>query len=413
MRSVVQYLMVTLAAMLLLAPSALAGQREGAFTLSPMVGYHVFEGDQRTDDSVSYGLAAGYNLTKNWAIEFDLRYTPTETDFDAGTNNFDVDVWTGSMNALYHFNPDGPFVPYVVAGFGGMVFDGGDSGVGDGGDDGDDDSDFMLNAGAGIKYFFTDDLALRLDARYVADLHSDRQYDQLPGSDDPDHNLIATAGLTWQFGGPPPAPAPPVDSDMDGVPDARDKCPGTPLGTAVDAVGCPPALPKPAPVVEKPAPVPPPPPAPDPCAGDDDGDGVNNCLDKCPGTEKGIVVDEFGCPVKFTLYVEFDFDKSEIRPQYHDKLKEAADFINKYPNTKFLLAGHTDSKGTDKYNQALSERRAASVKKYLVEKFGIGAQLLHPRGYGESRPIADNATDEGRQKNRRVEVICCVIIPAE
>ena len=79
------------------------------------------------------------------------------------------------------------------------------------------------------EYFFTEDLALRVDARYVADLHSDRRFDQSPGSDDLDNNLIAMAGLTWQFGGPPPAPAPPADSDMDGVPDSRDKCPGTPL----------------------------------------------------------------------------------------------------------------------------------------------------------------------------------------
>jgi len=159
----------------------------------------------------------------------------------------------------------------------------------------------------------------------------------------------------------------------------------------------------------KPAPVPPP----APVDGDDDGDGVRNSRDKCPGTEKGIIVDEFGCPVKFTLYIEFDFDKAQVRPEYRAKLQEAAEFINKYPGTKFLLAGHTDSKGTDKYNMGLSEQRAAAVKKYLVEQFGIAAHTLHPRGYGESRPIADNANEEGRQKNRRVEVICCIIIPEE
>ena len=405
MKLVMQSFYVAVAVMLLVAPAALAGQREGAFTLSPLVGYHVFEGDQNTDDAASYGLAFGYNITKHWAVELDARYTPTETDFDGG-DNYDIDVWTGSLNALYHFNSDGLFVPYLAAGFGGMVFE-----VDEGTGGRDDDEDFMLNAGAGFKYFFIDDLALRVDARYIADLHSDRNYDQGSG-DDTDHNLIASAGLVWQFGGPPPAPAAEADSDMDGVPDSRDKCPGTPLGVAVDAVGCPPAPPKPAPAPEvKPAPVVPPPP--DPCANDDDGDGVPNCRDKCPGTEKGIIVDEFGCPVKFNLQIEFDFNKAQIRPEYHAKLKEVAEFVNKYPDTKFLLAGHTDSKGTDQYNKALSERRAAAVKKYLVEEFGIAAHLLHPRGYGESRPIADNATDEGRQKNRRVEVICCIIIPEQ
>ncbi|MCM2265137.1 MAG: OmpA family protein [Desulfuromonadales bacterium] len=379
MRSVMQYLMVALAATLLLAPSALAGQREGAFTLSPMVGYHVFEGDQRTDDSVSYGLAVGYNLTKNWAFELDARYTPTETDFEAGANNFDVDVWTGSLNALYHFNPDGSFVPYVVAGFGGMVFDGGDTGVGDGADDGDDDSDFMLNAGAGVKYFFTDNVALRLDARYIADLHSDRNFDQDPGSDNVDHNLIATAGLVWQFGGPPPAPAPPVDSDMDGVPDARDKCPGTPLGTAVDAVGCPPAPPKPAPVVEKPAPAPPPPPAP-------------VVVPPAPIAKEII-----------TLNLLFDFDSAKIKDDMIPVLEQAKKILDEDPAATFMVMGHTCNIGTDAYNQKLSERRATSVKAWLVSN-GIATSRLEDIGYGEAKPKYDNKTKEGRKLNRRVEI---------
>lgn len=407
MHKAVRILLAGLAAVLLFTPSALAGQREGAFTLSPLVGYHVFEGDQKTDDAMSYGLAFGYNLTKKWGFEIDVRYTPAETDFKTGDNQ-DVEVWTGSANALYHMNADGAFVPYLLGGFGGMLFDVDEVGGRD------DDEDFMLNAGAGFKLFMSRDLALRVDARYIADLHSDRDFDQDPDNDNVDHNMIATAGLTWQFGGAPPPPPPPADSDMDGIVDVRDKCPDTPLGTAVDAVGCPPPPPKPAPVIPAVAPKPvPPPPPPPPVDGDDDGDGVRNSRDKCPGTAKGVMVDEFGCPLQFTLYVEFDFDKSEVRPQYHDKLKEAADFINKYPNTKFLLAGYTDSKGTEPYNQALSDRRAAVVKKYLVEKFGISDHLLYPRGYGETKPLADNATDEGRQKNRRVEVICCTIIPIE
>lgn len=376
MKQLLRYLLLATAASLLLAPSALAGQREGAFSLSPMVGYHVFEGDQRTDDSMSYGLAGGYNVTKNWTIEFDLRYTPTETDFDGG-NNFDVDIWTGSMNALYHFNPDGKFVPFLLAGFGGMLFDGGETGVGDGGDDGDDDTDFMLNAGAGIKYFFTDDLALRLDARYVADLHSDRQYDQLPGSDDPDHNLIAMAGLTWQFGGPAPKPAPPTDSDMDGVPDSRDKCPGTPLGTAVDAVGCPPAPPKPAPA---PAPAPKPAPAP--------------------------VVAPAPVPVQkeiISFNLLFGFDKYEITDEMVPVLTQAKKILDEDMSASFEVMGHTCSMGSDTYNQKLSERRAASVKNWLVSN-GIAAGRLQAVGYGESKPKYDNSTEESRKLNRRVEI---------
>lgn len=295
------------------------------------------------------------------------------------------------MNALYHFNPDGPFVPYASAGFGVLFWD----------NDGyDDNGDYMMNAGVGAKYFLSDKTALRVDMRYLIDFHSDREWDH-NGDDQMDNNYIATAGLYWQFGGPAPLPPPPLDSDRDGIPDVRDKCPDTPLGIMVDAVGCPP--------VEKT-----PPPAPVKFVdGDDDGDGVLNSRDKCPGTEKGVIVDEDGCPVKFSIQIEFDFDKEEVRPEYHEKLREAALFIGKYPETQFLLAGHTDSLGSSEYNQGLSIRRAAAVKKYLVEKFGIAAQLMTPRGYGESQPIDTNETAEGRQRNRRVEVICCVVIPPE
>ncbi|MBW2475839.1 MAG: OmpA family protein [Deltaproteobacteria bacterium] len=365
-----------------------AGQRPEAFSLSPMAGYHMFDGDQNTEDSGVYGFAAGFNVNKRWAIELDARFTPTETDL-SNANNEDVDIWTFGLNALYHFNPDGNLVPYLIAGFGGMTFEV---------DEFKDDEDFMMNWGLGAKYFFTDNWALRLDARHVIDLHSDRSWDH-NGNATTDHNFMAMAGLYWQFGGVSPPQPKPIDSDGDGIPDSRDKCPDTALGIAVDAVGCPP--------------VPKPPSPPPPVDGDDDGDGIPNSRDKCPDTPKGVIVDELGCPVKYTLQIEFDFDKAEVRPQYHQELKEAANFINKYPDVKFLLAGHTDSIGSDTYNMELSKHRAAAVKKYLVEQFGIAAHLLYPRGYGERQPIASNILEEGRQRNRRVEVICCMIIPSE
>jgi OOP family OmpA-OmpF porin len=375
--------MAALVATLCMAGTVYAGQREGAFSLSPMVGYHGFEGDQNTEDSIVGGFSLGYNVSKRWSAELELRYTPTETDL-SGSSDEDIDIWSFGMNALYHFNPDGPLVPYVSAGFGGMYFDV---------DGYDDDTDYMMNWGVGAKYFLGDDTALRMDLRHVIDFHSDRDWDH-NGDDNIDNNVIATAGLYWQFGGIMPPPPPPLDSDGDGIPDIRDKCPDTPLGVMVDAVGCPPVekTPPPRKVID----------------GDDDGDGVLNSRDKCPGTEKGMIVDEDGCPIKFTMQIEFDFDKSEVRPEYHEKLREAADFINKYPQTRFLIAGHTDSKGSDAYNKVLSKRRAATVKKYLVEEFGIAAHLMTPHSYGESQPIDTNETDEGRQRNRRVEVILVI-----
>jgi len=145
----------------------------------------------------------------------------------------------------------------------------------------------------------------------------------------------------------------------------------------------------------------------DPCALDDDGDGVNNCLDKCPGTEKGLVVDANGCPVPavYKLKINFDFDKSNIKPQYHQELADFANTMKKYPNVPVEIDGHTDSIGTDAYNQKLSERRANSVRDYLIKKLGLDAKLLTAVGFGESKPIADNKTDAGRAENRRIEAV--------
>ena len=141
---------------------------------------------------------------------------------------------------------------------------------------------------------------------------------------------------------------------------------------------------------------------------DSDGDGVPDKIDECPNTPKGIKVDSIGCPVpipekvSITLLVEFDFDKSMVKPQYHNDLEKVANFLKAYPKTTGELEGHTDSIGTEEYNMKLSMRRAESVKKYLVQNFGIAADRLSTVGYGESRPVASNDTAEGRQRNRRV-----------
>jgi OOP family OmpA-OmpF porin len=143
----------------------------------------------------------------------------------------------------------------------------------------------------------------------------------------------------------------------------------------------------------------------DPCALDDDGDGVGNCKDQCPGTAKDLAVDANGCPIPVVMKIKvnFDFDKSDIKAQYHQELADFAAFMKQYPGTPVEISGHTDSKGTDEYNQKLSQRRANSVREYLVKKLGMDAKLLTAIGYGESKPVATNDTDEGRAENRRIE----------
>ena len=106
-----------------------------------------------------------------------------------------------------------------------------------------------------------------------------------------------------------------------------------------------------------------------------------------------------------TIHVNFDFDKSVVRKADSAELQKAVDFVKKYPGYQVSIEGHTDSIGTDKYNQALSERRAAAVKAYLLKQGVVDSQKIKSVGYGESRPIASNKTKEGRFENRRVEVL--------
>jgi len=114
--------------------------------------------------------------------------------------------------------------------------------------------------------------------------------------------------------------------------------------------------------------------------------------------------------VTITLYVEFDHDKDTVKETYYNEIKKVSDFMKNYPNTKAVIEGHTDEIGTKEYNQRLSEKRAGSVRRYLIEKFGIGENRLTSVGYGEDRPIADNYTLEGRRKNRRVEAVITAIV---
>lgn len=110
-------------------------------------------------------------------------------------------------------------------------------------------------------------------------------------------------------------------------------------------------------------------------------------------------------PVVVRLQVEFDFDKSDIRPTDHDALARFAKYLKEYPDIKVSIEGHTCNMGTAAYNQKLSERRAAGVVRYLVEEHGVVASRLTAKGFGLSQPMADNATDFGRQQNRRVEAV--------
>lgn len=173
---------------LLLSGSALAENRQSAITLTPMAGYHVIDGGMDLDNEAAFGVALGYNITKNWGIEGDVRYTPTQTD----TGNTDIDIWTLGLGALYHFQPEQNLNPYLTFGAGGLVYDiEGTS---------HDDEDYMGYWGGGVKYALCDTAALRLDLRHILDYRSDNR-----GSNDGGsvwrHHMQAMLGVTFQFGG--------------------------------------------------------------------------------------------------------------------------------------------------------------------------------------------------------------------
>jgi outer membrane protein OmpA-like peptidoglycan-associated protein len=206
------------------------------------------------------------------------------------------------------------------------------------------------------------------------------EFNGCPDSDgdgvmDKNDNCPNVAGLSSLMGCP--------DADGDGVADADDNCPNE-AGDAANS-GCPWA--------------------------DADGDGVLDKDDNCP--QLAGTVTNNGCPEVtddilselngYSKTILFDFGKTTIRSESASTIQDISNLMKKYPTVNFEIEGHTDSSGSDKTNQRVSEQRAKAVHDYLV---GLGMEdaRLHYVGYGESRPVADNKTKAGRQENRRVNI---------
>ena len=349
-----------LAGFLCFAQAGWCETSQGEFSLSPMFGGHVFEGNQNVENGPAYGLGIGYQFTDQLGAEAMFNYTNTHSD----SGNMDIDVFPMHLDVVFNILPSHKCVPYVAAGLGAIIFDP---------EQGGDDTDFMMNYGAGIKYFIHDSIALRCDVRHMVNF-DDQQYS----------NLLYTAGLMFTFGRDKPAPvsaatpveaaAPKPDSDKDGVYDCDDACPDTPMGVSVDAKGCP---------------------------LDSDGDGVADYKDECPNTPKGAHVDARGCWV--VQGVLFDTDKVNIKNEYVQELDDVVTVMNNNPGLKFEIQGHTDNVGSAAYNEKLSEKRAWAVKNYLLKR-GISKDRLTSKGFGFNNPAATNNTVEGRALNRRVEI---------
>jgi OOP family OmpA-OmpF porin len=160
------------------------------------------------------------------------------------------------------------------------------------------------------------------------------------------------------------------------------------------------------------------------CEIDTDGDGVLDSVDKCPTvyarTPDGCPVVEAApapapvpvppapapepAPMVILGDVNFAFDSAVLKPNAKEKIEKAVAHIQKMSDENFELLGHTDSIGTEEYNMGLSQRRADAVRNAMI-KLGVAPERLIARGYGETKPIASNATKEGRAENRRVELL--------
>jgi outer membrane protein OmpA-like peptidoglycan-associated protein len=168
----------------------------------------------------------------------------------------------------------------------------------------------------------------------------------------------------------------PYDNDGDGVPDRLDACPDSTCMDRVDETGCPPVM-------------------------DEDGDGVTDDRDQCPATPRGVKANEQGCWV-IGLPL-FDTNSSRIKIKHYPLLDEVVSDLEKNPALRIEVQGHSDNVGTDAVNLRLTRDRARAVLEYLTGQ-NIARDRLEAKGYGSARPVADNDTDAGRAKNRRVEL---------
>ncbi len=322
------------------------------------------------DDFPIVTLGLEHRFNQKWGVE--IWGARGEVD-DESLAGGEADFSSVSTGLVRYLGDGGNLEPYFAAGVGaaGYEFDN---------RTGSAENDFytQLNAGLGLRWMFSNSIGLRSELRY------------LYGADDSTEEAFLSIGLSVPFGGAikseEPAPAMPVDGDMDGdgVKDSFDKCAGTPAGVAVDAQGCP---------------------------LDGDQDGVPNYRDKCPNTPAGRQVDKFGCKFVLTstetikLEVQFALNSAAVPAAYQSEIAKVAAFLKKYGNVNAVVEGHTDSTGEAPYNKQLSQRRADAVRMSLVKDHGIAETRLRAVGYGEERPVASNATREGRKANRRVVAV--------
>lgn len=334
-----QLLTAAVACGLTLASSAQLASAEIPLTLNLGYGLWKNDGSRELNDTETPWAGLEWAFNDNWAAE--VMYADDDTRTEDGMGRADVTMW--QLGMLYY---GGSYIgepnrirPYLAFGAGEIDVDYGDR----------DTVETTVNGGVGMRWMITRELGLRAEARMLYSL------------DESNKDTLLSVGINYYFGQ--------TSADTSGA--------GESSGGGVGY-------------------------------GDEDGDGVLDADDQCPGTPAGTRVDSKGCPLpvaqvaSIKLMVNFGFDSTRVEEKYFTDLGELAAFLKRFEDVYVDIEGHTDSTGPEDYNQQLSERRAQAVVDLLVNEHGIARQRLQAKGYGESAPVADNSTREGRAANRRV-----------
>lgn len=339
------------------AQAASAQEFDDRWYLTGSTGFNLQDDDRGTNDAPFLGLGLGKFISPNWSLDGELNYQNPNFDANKDLNWSQYGI---SLDLRRHFVSEGRgWNPYILAGLGYQRSEEEFDNFPNPDSPGErEDGNLAAKVGVGLQTTLDKRVGVRAEIAYRADF---------------DDSSMANPDESW-------------------------------FGDVLASVGVIIPLGAKAAVVAPPAPAP----AGPSCADlDDDGDGVNNCDDKCPGSQAGQTIGPDGCPVPVSIDlkgVNFDFDKSTLRPDAVAILSEATEILKRYPDLRVEVAGHTDSVGTDAYNQGLSERRAKAVYDYLTSNGVNASRLVGPNGYGESRPIDTNETAEGRARNRRTEL---------